>query len=73
MPLPLRDVRKRYGQGSLAGWEPSRTDRCGAGGVRGVRYLEVDASNDSMPILRRLGFRAVTTTTPHVWTPPAAD
>jgi GNAT superfamily N-acetyltransferase len=38
--------------------------------ARGVRYLQVDASRDSAPILRRLGFRAVTTTTPHVWTPP---
>ncbi|MED7822923.1 GNAT family N-acetyltransferase [Streptomyces chiangmaiensis] len=37
---------------------------------RGVRYLHVDASDDSAPILRRLGFRAVTTTTPYVWTPP---
>jgi GNAT superfamily N-acetyltransferase len=37
---------------------------------RGVRYLEVDASDDSAPILRLLGFRAVTTTTPYVWTPP---
>jgi hypothetical protein len=37
---------------------------------RGVRYLQVDASDDSAPILRRLGFRAVTTTTPYVWTPP---
>ena len=36
---------------------------------RSVRYLEVDASDDSAPILRRLGFRAVTTTTPYVWTP----
>lgn len=38
--------------------------------LRGVRYLEVDASDDSRPILRRLGFTAVTTTTPYVWTPP---
>lgn len=37
---------------------------------RGVRYLQVDASDDSAPILQRLGFRAVTTTTPYVWTPP---
>jgi hypothetical protein len=36
----------------------------------GVRYLQVDASPDSAPILRRLGFTAVTTTTPYVWTPP---
>jgi GNAT superfamily N-acetyltransferase len=38
---------------------------------RGFRYLEVDASDDSRPILERLGFRAVTTTTPYVWSPPA--
>ncbi|CAL9501831.1 hypothetical protein SUDANB121_03469 [Nocardiopsis dassonvillei] len=38
----------------------------------GVGYLQVDASPDSAPILRRLGFTAVTTTTPYVWTPPAA-
>jgi len=37
---------------------------------RGVRYLQVDASSDSRPILERLGFLAVTTTTPYVWTPP---
>ncbi|MFG1809458.1 GNAT family N-acetyltransferase [Streptomyces sp. NPDC049040] len=36
---------------------------------RGVRYLQVDASDDSAPILRRLGFRAITTTTPYIWTP----
>jgi hypothetical protein len=39
---------------------------------RGVRYLQVDASDDSAPILRRLGFRAITSTTPYVWAPPAA-
>ncbi|WP_328978213.1 GNAT family N-acetyltransferase [Streptomyces canus] len=37
---------------------------------RGVTYLHVDASDDSAPILRRLGMHAVTTTTPYVWTPP---
>jgi GNAT superfamily N-acetyltransferase len=35
----------------------------------GVRYLQVDASNDSKPILLKLGFQAITTTTPYVWTP----
>ncbi|RAX46014.1 GNAT family N-acetyltransferase [Arthrobacter sp. AQ5-06] len=39
--------------------------------ARGVKYLQVDASAESEPILRRLGFRAITTTTPFVWTPPA--
>jgi tetratricopeptide (TPR) repeat protein len=43
---------------------------------RGFRYLETDASDDSRPILERLGFAAVTTTTPYVWSPstiPAAE
>ncbi|MFD5079969.1 GNAT family N-acetyltransferase [Streptomyces sp. NPDC058371] len=38
--------------------------------ARGVEYLHVDASQDSASALQRLGFRAATTTTPHVWTPP---
>ncbi len=38
---------------------------------RGRRYIEVDASDKSRPILERLGFVAVTTTTPYVWSPPA--
>ncbi len=38
--------------------------------ARGVRLLHVDASDDSAPILRRLGLHAVTTTTPYVWSPP---
>lgn len=39
--------------------------------AKGVRYLQVDASEDSRPILQRLGLTAVTTTTPYVWTPAA--
>ena len=39
---------------------------------RGRGYIEVDASDDSRPILERLGFVAVTTTTPYVWSPPVA-
>ena len=35
----------------------------------GRSYLEVDASDDSRPILERLGFRPITTTTPYVWSP----
>jgi GNAT superfamily N-acetyltransferase len=35
----------------------------------GYRYLQVDASDDSSPILQRLGFIPVTTTTPYVHTP----
>jgi GNAT superfamily N-acetyltransferase len=39
---------------------------------RGFRYLEVDASDDSRPILERLGFVPVTTTTPYIWSPSPA-
>jgi len=37
---------------------------------RSFRYLETDASDDSRPILERLGFVPVTTTTPYIWSPP---
>lgn len=36
---------------------------------RGMNYLVVDASDASRPILQRLGFQKVTTTTPWVWSP----
>ncbi|MEV4621282.1 GNAT family N-acetyltransferase [Asanoa sp. NPDC049573] len=36
---------------------------------RGIKYLQVDASDNSSPILQRLGLRPVTTTTPWVWSP----
>ncbi len=36
---------------------------------RGYRYLQVDASSQSRPILQRLGFVPLTTTTPYVYTP----
>ena len=45
--------------------------RANLAAARGFRYLEVDASDESRPILARLGFAAVTTTTPYVWSPSA--
>src|SRR5581483_1789171 len=39
---------------------------------RGRLYLQVDASDNSRPILERMGFQAVTTTTPWIWRPPRA-
>ncbi|MFC7467169.1 hypothetical protein ACFQVA_05440 [Actinomadura keratinilytica] len=48
-------------------WSPS-----GPGSPpRGVRWVQVDATDRSRPILERLGFRTLTTTTPYVWTPAA--
>lgn len=55
------------GRGIYRALVAARAQRAAA---RSVKYLQVDASNDSAPILRRLGFRAVTTTTAYVWTPP---
>ncbi|WNI28152.1 GNAT family N-acetyltransferase [Streptomyces sp. ITFR-6] len=36
---------------------------------RGYRYFQVDATEDSRPILQRLGFTALTTTTPYLYRP----
>ena len=46
------------------------TCRANLAAERGFRYLQVDASSGSRPILERMGFIAVTTTTPFIWTPP---
>jgi GNAT superfamily N-acetyltransferase len=43
--------------------------RANLASARGFRYLQVDASDESRPILERLGFVAVTTTTPYIWSP----
>jgi GNAT superfamily N-acetyltransferase len=37
--------------------------------ARDFRYLQVDASSNSAPILRRMGFQPIATTTPYVWSP----
>jgi len=36
---------------------------------RGFQYLQVDASEDSRPILERLGLLTVSSTTPYIWSP----
>jgi ribosomal protein S18 acetylase RimI-like enzyme len=41
--------------------------------ARGYRYLYVDASPDSQPILARLGFSLLARTTPYVWDPRRAE
>ena len=41
--------------------------------ARALRYLETDASDDSRPILQRLGFTPVTTTTPWIWSPKSGE
>jgi GNAT superfamily N-acetyltransferase len=64
-----------WGGGTLPAWRGQRVyralvaQRANLARGRGYRHLEVDASDESRPILARLGFAAVTTTTPFVWTP----
>jgi hypothetical protein len=43
--------------------------RAGLAAARGLRHLRVETTTMSRPILRRLGFEPVTTTTTYVWTP----
>ncbi|KJK36371.1 GCN5 family acetyltransferase [Streptomyces variegatus] len=63
-----------WGGGTVQGWRGRgiyRTlvaHRAHAAGTLGYRYLQVDASSQSRPILERLGFVPLTTTTPYVYT-----
>jgi GNAT superfamily N-acetyltransferase len=72
------DFATLWGGGTLPGWRRRGiyralvAYRANLAAERGFRFLQVDASSESRPILRRLGFMAVTTTTPFVWKPPAA-
>jgi GNAT superfamily N-acetyltransferase len=71
------DFATLWGGGTLPEWRgrgiyrATVAYRASLAAGRGYRLLQVDASDDSRPILERLGFRAVTTTTPYVWSPPA--
>jgi GNAT superfamily N-acetyltransferase len=72
------DFATLWGGGTVPEWRGRGiyraivTYRANLAAQRGFRYLQVDASADSRQILERLGFVAVTTTTPFVWTPAAA-
>jgi GNAT superfamily N-acetyltransferase len=46
--------------------------RAGLAAARGYRYLQVDALPTSRPILLRLGFQPVASTTPYLWKPAQA-
>ncbi len=75
--VPGTDFAGLWGGSTLAAWRgrglyrATVAARARIAAARGVRYLQVDASADSAPILRRLGFLELTTTTPYIWTPPA--
>jgi GNAT superfamily N-acetyltransferase len=64
-----------WGGGTLPQWRGRGIYRALVGyrarlaAARGYRYLQVDASPESRPILQRLGFARLADTTPYVWVP----
>ena len=75
---PDTDFAGLWGGGTLPAWRGRGiyralvAYRAGLAARRGYRYLTVDASADSEPILRRLGFRCLARTTPYLWAPGGA-
>ncbi|MGH3784932.1 MAG: GNAT family N-acetyltransferase [Pseudonocardiaceae bacterium] len=67
---PGTDFASLWGGGTLSAWRGHGVfrslvaHRAAAASARGFRYLQVDASTDSRPILQRLGFVELATTTP---------
>lgn len=76
--LPGRDFASLWGGGTLPGWRGRGiyrslvAYRAQLAADRGYRYLHVDASPDSRPILERLGFSCLARTTPYLWRPATA-
>jgi GNAT superfamily N-acetyltransferase len=72
------DFASLWGGGTLPGWRGRGVFRslvaCRArlARERGYRYLQVDASPDSRPILQRLGFTELASTTPFRYRTPGA-
>jgi ribosomal protein S18 acetylase RimI-like enzyme len=70
---PGTDFASLWGGGTLPGWRRRGifrslvAHRAAIASARGYRYLYVDASADSAPILRRLGFAELATTTPYTY------
>ncbi len=68
--MPELGFATLWGGGTLPGWRGRGSyralvaERAARARARNIRYLQVDASPSSRPILERLGFLAVTTTTP---------
>jgi GNAT superfamily N-acetyltransferase len=79
--VPGTDFAGMWGGGTVPAWRSKGifralvAYRAGLAAARGYRYLQVDALPTSRPILQRLGFAAIASTTPYVFTPgdPAAD
>lgn len=75
--VPGTDFAGLWGGGTVEGWRGRGlyraliAHRARAAAARGHRYLQVDAGDQSRPVLQRLGFRALTTTTPYLSPSPA--
>lgn len=73
------DFTQLWGGGTAAEWRGKGiytalvAVRAARAAELGYRYLQVDTSADSTPILQRLGFVAVTTVTHYVFTPPTGN
>ncbi|WP_189173560.1 GNAT family N-acetyltransferase [Streptomyces lasiicapitis] len=73
---PGTDFAGLWGGGTVAEWRGRGVYRsliayrARIAEARGVPYLQVDASDQSRPILRRLGFAELGTTTPYIYRPP---
>jgi GNAT superfamily N-acetyltransferase len=73
--LPGTDFAGLWGGGTLPHWRGRGIYkalvryRAELAQSRGYRYLTVDASEDSRPILERVGFTRLAVTTPYIWTP----
>lgn len=69
---PAGDFAGLWGGGTLPEWRGRGlyrglvAHRARHAAARGYRYLQVDASAESRPVLQRLGFHRLTTTTPYV-------
>jgi GNAT superfamily N-acetyltransferase len=73
--VPGTEFAGLWGGGTLAEWRGKGiyralvAYRARLAVERGIKYLQVDATEDSRPILERLGFVTVTTTTGYGWKP----
>jgi GNAT superfamily N-acetyltransferase len=73
--VPGSDFAGLWGGGTLPQWRGRGIYRALVGyraalaAERGCRYLEVDASPESRPILERIGFSCLAITTPYIWSP----
>ncbi|MFF0477068.1 GNAT family N-acetyltransferase [Streptomyces sp. NPDC004284] len=70
---PGTDFAGLWGGGTVEGWRGRGlyralvAHRARIAAARGHRYVQVDAADTSRPILRRLGFLPLTTTTPYAY------